>query len=154
MQIEIPDELAAAVAEIATKTGQDIQSLVVEMVTEAVKLRHVPGIVFADSPTGRCARVAGTGIEVFEVIQVYELFGRDLKKVQQDLPQLDKRQIAAAVTYFEAYPEDVKPYLHSEEEDRAALEALWREIPRTSLDWPGRRPEAKRPTSVRTRESA
>ena len=47
MQIEIPDELAAAVAEIAAKTGQDIQSLVVEMVTEAVKLRRVPTRVAA-----------------------------------------------------------------------------------------------------------
>jgi hypothetical protein len=33
MQIEIPDEIAAAAAEIASKTGQDVNTLVAEMVT-------------------------------------------------------------------------------------------------------------------------
>lgn len=154
MQIRLPDELAAQVAEIAERTGQDVASLVAEMVTEAIKMRRVPGIVFLDSPTGRCARVGGTGIEVFEVIQVYELFGRDRERVQQDLPQLDRYQLDAAIAYYDAYPEDVRPYLHTEEEDRAALEALWREIPQTSLDWPGRRPEAQKPAAVRSAESA
>lgn len=154
MQIEIPDALAAAVAEIAVKTGQDVQSLVAEMVSEAIKMRRVPGIVFANGPTGRCARVGGTGIEVFEVIQAYELFGRDRERVQQDLPQLDRYQLDAAIAYYDAYPEDVRPHLHTEDEDRAALEALRREIPQTSIDWPGRLPEAQRPTAVRSAESA
>lgn len=42
MQIEIPDEGVAAVAEIAKTTGQDVRSLVAEMVTEAITLRRVP----------------------------------------------------------------------------------------------------------------
>jgi uncharacterized protein (DUF433 family) len=154
MQIEIPDELAAAVAEIAAKTGQDVQSLVAEMVTEAIKMRRVPGILFADGPTGRRARVGGTGIEVFEVIQVYELFDRDADKVQQDLPQLDRDQIAAAIAYYEAYPEDIRPYLHTEEEEIAAMEALWAKYPQMRADWPGRRPGARIPSGAATRESA
>ena len=140
MQIEIPDELAAAVAEIAAKTGQDVQRLVAEMVTEAVKLRRVPGIVFVDSPTGRCARVAGTGIEVFEVIGLYEAVDRDRQKVQENLPQLDSYQIDMAISYYEAYPEDIRSYLLTEEEEIAAMEAFWEANPYARPPW-SRRPQ-------------
>ena len=138
MQIEIPDELAAAVAEIAATTGQDIDGLVSEMVTEAIKMRRVPGIVFADGATGRRARVGGTGIEVFEVIDLYELFGRDRQKVQESLPQLDTYQINMAIAYYEAYPEDIAPRLKSDEQVQAELEALWAKHPKTSPHGPGR----------------
>ena len=59
MQINLPDELAAQLAEIAEQTGQAVESLVVEMVTEAIKMHRVPGIVFASGGTGRRARVGG-----------------------------------------------------------------------------------------------
>jgi uncharacterized protein (DUF433 family) len=154
MRIEIPDELAAAVAEIAAKTGQDTDSLVAEMVTEAIKMRRVPGILFADGATGRRARIGGTGIEVFEVIDVYELFGRDREKVLQDLPQLEPHQVDAAIAYYEAYPDDITPRLRSEETDNEVMQALWAKYPQMRADWPGRRPGARIPTNEATRESA
>jgi uncharacterized protein (DUF433 family) len=140
MQIEIPDELAAAVAEIAERTGQDAQSLVAEMVTEAVKLRYVPGIVFADGATGRRARVGGTGIEVFEVIGLYEAVDRNRQKLQENLPQLNPHQIDMAISYYEAYPNDIRPYLLTEEEEIAAIEAFWEANPSARPPW-RRRPQ-------------
>jgi uncharacterized protein (DUF433 family) len=154
MQIEIPDELAAAVAEIAEKTGQDVQSLVAEMVSEAIKMRRVPGILFADGATGRRARVGGTGIEVFEVIDRYELVGRDRLRLQELFHWLEPHQIGDALAYYEAYPDEIKARLHTDEEDIAAIEALWREIPQTSPDWPGRRRAAESATRQASRESA
>src|SRR5882724_11951392 len=124
MQIEIPDELAAAVAEIAEKTGQNVESLAAEMVTEAIKMRRVPGIVFADGATGRRARIGGTGIEVFEVIQVYVYGECDREDLRKQFDWLDKFQLDMAVAYYEAFPEDIAPYIHTEEEDIAALEEL------------------------------
>jgi uncharacterized protein (DUF433 family) len=147
MQIEIPEELAAAVAEIAAKTGQDVQSLVAEMVTEAVKLRRVPTIHFEDGATGRRACVPGTGIPIWEVIEFYEYAGRDFESLQRGFDWIKKHQLEAAVAYYDASPEDIKPRLHTDEEDIAAVKALWREIPQTSPDWPGRSPR----TPVTTR---
>ncbi len=154
MQIEIPEELAAAVAEIAGKTGQDVQTLVGEMVTEAIKMRRVPGIVFADGATGRRARVGGTGIEVFEVIDRYERVVRDRVRLQELFDWLKPHQLNAAVTYYEAYPEEIKARLHTDEEDIAAIEALWKKIPQTSPDWPGRRQIVDGAGSTLSRESA
>lgn len=135
MQIEIPDELAAAVAEIAAKTGQDVQSLVAEMVTEAIKMRRVPGILFADGPTGRRARVGGTGIEVFEIIDRYEGVGRDRARLAKLFDWLKPHQLNDAIAYYEAYPDDIRPYLLTEEEEIAAIEAFWEKYPQSKPPW-------------------
>jgi uncharacterized protein (DUF433 family) len=154
MQIEIPDELAASLAKVAEQTGQDVNTLATEMLTEAVKMRRVPGILFADGPTGRRARIGGTGIEVFEVIDRYELVGRDRLRLQELFDWLEPHQLSAAIAFYEAFPDEIRARLHTDEEDRAAIEALWREIPQTSPDWPGRRQAIPRPTSQQARESA
>lgn len=154
MQIEIPDELAAAVAEIAARTGQDVQSLVVEMVAEAIKMRRVPSILFADGATGRRARVGGTGIEVFEVIDRFELVGQDRVRLQELFDWLKPNQLNAAIAYYEAYPEEIKARLSTDEEDIAAIEALWRKIPQTSPHWPGRQQPPDGSIGNQSRESA
>ncbi len=73
--------------------------------SEAERMRRVPGIVFVDGAVGHRARVAATGIEVFEVIEDYLLYGR------ADLPLvydwLTPEQLDAAVAYYEAYPEEI-----------------------------------------------
>src|SRR5690242_11733529 len=137
MQIEIPDELGASLAKVAEETGQDAASLATEMLTEAIKMRRAPGILFADGATGRRARIGGTGIEVFEVIDVYELVGRDREELQRQFSWLDKFQLDMAVAYYEAFPEDIAPYLKSDEQVQAELEALWAQHPQTSPHWPG-----------------
>ena len=37
------------------------------MLIEAVKMRRCPGVTFADGPTGRRAKIAGTGIDIWEL---------------------------------------------------------------------------------------
>lgn len=138
MDATIPDELAADLAAITEQTGQRPEELIAEMLTEAIEMRRVPGILFADGATGRRARVGGTGIEVFEVIYAYEAFGHDRDRVKEDLPQLAGFQVDAAINSFEADPDDIRPWLRSDEEARADLEELWARIPETSPHWEGR----------------
>jgi uncharacterized protein (DUF433 family) len=154
MQIEIPDEIGAKIAQVAEETGQDVASLAAEMLTEAIKMRRVPGIVFADGATGRRARIGGTGIEVFEVIGLYEYIGRDRDELQRHFDWLDTFQLDMAVAYYEAFPEDIAPYLLTEEEETAALEDLWRRVPQTSPHWPGRQKGHQSPAAAQSRESA
>ncbi len=153
MQIEIPDELQAALAEIGEKTGQDAQSLVTEMVTEAIKMRRVPGIVFADGATGRRARVGGTGIEVFEIIDRYEGVGRDRLRLQELFDWLKPHQIKMALDYYEAYPDDIRPRLLTDDEEIAAMEAAYAKYPWMHIDWPGRKRGAKIDPGELMRES-
>src|SRR5580765_7684329 len=154
MRVEIPDELKAAVEEITGTTGQDVDSLVAEMVTEAIKMRRVPGIVFADGATGRRARIGGTGLEVFEVIDRYELINRDRLRLQELIDWLKPHQLDMAIAYYEAFPEEIRERLHTDEEDRAAIEAMWRKIPQTSPEWPARQRSVERSIGETVHESA
>lgn len=154
MQIEIPDELAAAAAEIADKAGQDVESLIAEMVTEAIKMRRVPTIHFEDGATGRRACVPGTGIPIWEVIEFYEYVERDFESLHRGFDWINKHQLEAAIAYYEAFPEDIKPRLKTEEQALAELHELWAKYPQTSPHWPGRRPDAQTSAGSVSRESA
>jgi uncharacterized protein (DUF433 family) len=153
MELNISAELVAAVKEIAEKNGQDIESLVSEMVTEAIKMRRVPGIVFADGATGRRARIGGTGIEVFEVIDRYEMVDRDRLRLQELFDWLDPHQINMAIEFYEAYPDEIKKRLLTEEQEIDFAEALRAKFPHMRADWPGRRPGAHIPGGAPARET-
>lgn len=85
------------------------------LIAEAEKQRRVPGIVFADDVTGRTARVAGTGLEVFEVIQTYRAVGNDRDRLHEAYHWLSDAQIGAALEYAAAYPEEIDQRLKLEE---------------------------------------
>jgi len=82
---------------------------------EVEKMRRVPGIVFVDGPCGRVARVAGTGLEVFEIIKHYRAFGNDWERLRLRFDWLSDEQFRAAVTYAERYGAEIDALLAEEE---------------------------------------
>ena len=154
MDIKIPDELATEVAAIAEQTGQSAADLFAEMVVEALKMRRVPGILFADGPSGRRARIGGTGIDVFEVIDRYERTGKDRDELQRIFHWLSAHQLTAAVEYYEAFPAEISARLRTDDADRESLEALWRKYPQISPNWPGRRVVEQKPATPAIRDLA
>lgn len=84
-----------------------------EALTEAEKMERVPGIIFADGPAGRRARVAGTGLEVFEIINVYYAADEDLERLMRTFHWLKAEQILAALDYYRAFPEEIHNILRS-----------------------------------------
>ena len=129
VSLRIPDEVRACTKVAAARTGRGFSSVANEMLTEAVKMRRIPGIVFADGPAGRRARIAGTGIDVFEVVRDHRAMGADWAKVRQAYHWLDERQLRAALAYAEAYPEEIAARLAAEE--RWTPERVWRTYPFT-----------------------
>lgn len=99
----------------------------VQTETEAEKMRRVPGIVFADGPTGRRARIAGTGIEVFDVIPVYKDTGNSWEALKAAFHWLSDDQLRAAVAYYEAYLEEIDARLAREE--MLTSEYVWAKYP-------------------------
>jgi uncharacterized protein (DUF433 family) len=83
------------------------EAMTAELATEAEKMRRVPGIVFADGPAGRRARVAGTGLEVWEIIKNYRAFGENFEKLRLRFDWLSEVQVWAAVRYYETYPDEI-----------------------------------------------
>lgn len=81
-----------------------------EALTEAEKMRRVPGIDFVDGvggATDRRARVAGTGLEVWEMIDIYCGFGGDKAAILDGYPWVTSDMIDAALAYYAAFPEAI-----------------------------------------------
>jgi len=86
-----------------------------ELLEEALKMRRCPGIIFSQGITGRRARVAGTGVEVWEVVYEYQIVGKDAEALKKALPHLTERQLIAALNYYRAYPEEINELIQSNE---------------------------------------
>lgn len=112
--LRILPETRAAIEEIVRRTGRDFSSVANEMLDEAVRMRRIPGIVFADGPWGRRARVAGTGIDVFEVIRTFREVGEDWERLKAAYHWLSELQVRAALAYAKAYPEEIERRLSTE----------------------------------------
>ena len=70
-------------------------------------MRQCPGIYFADEPSGRTAKIGGTGLAVWEVLR--DLAGDpDLTGIREMFPQLSHAQLTAALMYYRRYPEEVQ----------------------------------------------
>lgn len=93
------------------------------LLKEAEKMRETPGIVFADGAAGRRARIAGTGIDVFELIKAYYELGQDENKLREALDWLTEAQLKAALSYYRANPLEIDARLREEErlEEQHAL---------------------------------
>ena len=69
--IRLSAEVREEIRDIMRRTGRDFSSIAHEMLEEALKMRRIPGIYLTDTPTGRHAHIAGTGLGVWEIVRVY-----------------------------------------------------------------------------------
>lgn len=129
VSLRIPAETRAAIDDTVRRTGRDLSSVVNEMLDEAVKLRRIPGVAFADSANGRVAVIAGTGLEVWEVVDQFRAMGEDWERLKVGFDWLSDYQLRAALAYAGAYPEEIESQLN----DNASWtpERVWAAYPFT-----------------------
>ena len=105
--LRIPQGTFEEIERIARETGRDFSSIAKDLLVEAIKMRRCPGIVFADGVSGRRARVAGTGLEVWEVILTYRSVDKDFKRLQKAYHWLTEQQLRTTIGYYTAYREEI-----------------------------------------------
>lgn len=115
--LRIPKDIVKAIQEVADMSGRDFSAVANELLAEAVKMRRCPGILFADGPSGRRPRVAGSGLDVWEVIATYNSLDRDLDRLRAAYHWLGEPQLRAALGYYAAYPEETERHI--------ALNEVW-----------------------------
>jgi uncharacterized protein (DUF433 family) len=106
--------------------NETFSSMTAELLSEAIKMRKCPGIVFVDGPTGRRARIEGTGIDVWELISAYHDLQDNLSVLKESFHWLTDRQIMAAIGYARTYPDEIEMLIRknsewSKENSRAEL---------------------------------
>jgi hypothetical protein len=82
------------------------KSAVVEALTEeAVRTRRFPGIAFRGDDASRRPWLIGTGLDIWEIAQMFEDFGSLERLI--DNAQLSERQVRLALAYRDAYPDEI-----------------------------------------------
>ena len=113
--LRLPEETMKEIEEIAKETGRDFSAIVKDLLAEAIKMRRCPGIVFAEGTGSRRERVAGTGIEVWEIISAYRSVGEDPKRLKTAYHWLSPEQLRAALGYHAAYPQEIERQIEQNE---------------------------------------
>lgn len=125
--LRMSEPLAQAITDVAEATGRDFTSVATELLSEAIAMRRCPGIAFMEGTTGRRAIIAGTGIDVWEVVYVYEHASRDFEELRQAFSHLTDLQLRAALGYAILYPGEVRRRIA--ENDAWTPERLAQELP-------------------------
>jgi uncharacterized protein (DUF433 family) len=105
--IRLPEEAVQEIEALASGTGRDFSGTARDLILEAVKMRRCPGIIFADGPTGRRARIAGTGIDIWEFIATFKGLDENYEKLKETYHWLSDQQIRSALSYYALYPDDI-----------------------------------------------
>ena len=105
--LRIPQETLKEIERIADESARDFSSTAKDLLTEAIKIRRCPSIIFADGVSGRRARVAGTGIEVWEIITTYKSVNQDFQRFRKAYHWLSEQQLMAAIGYYIAYSGEI-----------------------------------------------
>jgi uncharacterized protein (DUF433 family) len=105
--LRFPSETVEEINKMAKETGRDFTSITIDLLSEAIKIRRCPGIVFVEGVTGRRARIAGTGIEIWEVIANYASLGKSFSRLKKTYHWLSPEQIRAALGYYATFPEEI-----------------------------------------------
>lgn len=131
--VTIPDSLHAEIQRIAERQRRTFDSVAGELLEEAVRMHRIPGIVFADGPAGRRARIAGTGLDVFEIILMYKELGQNVERLAEEFDWLTPAQLRAAVNYWQVYPEEIEACLQREAD--WTPERVWERYPFMKPPW-------------------
>jgi uncharacterized protein (DUF433 family) len=89
----------------ARRTRRSKSAIVEALAEEAARTRRFAGIGFRGEDFRRRPWVIGSGLDVWEIIEMLEDFGSVDRLVAET--QLNERQVALALAYRDAYPDEV-----------------------------------------------
>jgi uncharacterized protein (DUF433 family) len=114
--IRIQEKTLKEIEKISKDSGREFSAITNELLEEALKMKRCPGIVFTLGTTGRRARIAGTGIEVWEVIATYKGIDKDFARLSKAYHWLSEQQLRAAIGYYATYTDEIDTLIKQNEE--------------------------------------
>ncbi len=109
------------VRRFSRQSDRSIGQVLSALVEEGVRMRRCPGITFTDGPTGRRATIAGSGVDVWEVIRTAKTC-TNRRQIKRAFPRLSPSQIEAALTYYDCYPDAIDRRIEENEGSFAILQ--------------------------------
>ena len=92
---------------LAGRTRRSVSDLAEELIEEGIRMRDCPGIYFATEPSGRTAKIGGTGLGVWEVLLDF-VKNDDAERLRTAFHWLSQAQLTAALMYHARYREEIR----------------------------------------------
>jgi uncharacterized protein (DUF433 family) len=108
----------------AKRTGRSKGAIVEALADEALRMRLFPGIGFKGTDWDRRAWMMGTGLDVWQVVDVYNDVGSVERMVEGW--SINERQVQLALDYYKMFPEEIDAAIA---ENRRPIEQLEEEYP-------------------------
>lgn len=112
VSVRLEPSLLGALRTQARASGKPISRLIREMLDEAMRTRRYPGINFVEGPAGRRAHLAGTALDVWEVIELLREHG-STSTLRDHFPRLSPMAIQVAEAYAQEYREEIEAFLEA-----------------------------------------
>lgn len=125
--MRIPEKTVDEIQDIARQWGKEFSAVAKELLEEGIKMYRCPGIVFSEGASGRRARIAGAGIEVWEIIATHKSMEEDFKRLCNAFDWLSELQLRSALGYYRAYPEEIDQLMAKNE--RWTPEVIYQRFP-------------------------
>lgn len=111
----LPPDVLERLEQRAQEKGLTQTALVERYVEEGLRLEDHPGIYFMDEPAGRRAKVGGTGLNVWEVIETVQ-DNDGSTAAAADYLAVPERFVLAATRYYADFPAEIDEWIR--ENDR------------------------------------
>lgn len=103
--VRLDEETEKYVVAETLRTNRSKSAVVEALTEEAVRTRRFPGIAFRGDDARRRPWIIGTGLDVWEVVQMLEDYGSVESLVEET--QLTAAQARLAQAYRRAYPAEI-----------------------------------------------
>jgi uncharacterized protein (DUF433 family) len=100
------------------------RTLAQQYVEEGLRMDEHPLVRFVDGPVGRRARLVGSGLDVWEVIEVVRDNEGDVG-ASADYLELPLGLVQAAVAYYGAHPGEIDEWIEANRRETEQAHAAW-----------------------------
>lgn len=125
VSVRLERSLLQSIRSQAKRLGKPTSRVIKELLEMALSMQRFPGVVFVEGPAGRRAHLAGTGLDVWEIIALLREFG-SASSLREHFPRLSPIAITVAEAYARANPDEIKYFL---ELNARSAEDLKRTLP-------------------------
>ena len=110
--------------ERARLLGEKHTTLAERYLEEGVIMDEHPNIHFVDGALGRRPAVLGSGLDVWEIVEVAKDNGGSVADTASYL-EIDPRLVETAVRYYGAYRDEIDQWIEANEQQLAEAHAAW-----------------------------
>src|SRR5919108_559109 len=106
--IRLSEHADLLVREETRRSGRSRSVVVEELAEEAAKTRLFPGIAFRGMP--RRAWVIGTGLDVWELLELLRSYAGDERQLRAAHPLVDERHLRLARAYGDRFADEIAAF--------------------------------------------